>query len=95
MPVTSLIFEILCNFAMRARLDPINFDFKVEQSQSNQEFDVELIYRPTVQHRKFKLYPHYAAGAVSEYMIKHQIMSQVEIFIEDIKPREEWYSDQN
>lgn len=92
MPISSLIFEILCDYAMKARLDPIDFDFKVDQSQSDQEFNVELIYHPTDWHRKFKLYPHYAAGAVSEYMIKHQITSQVERFIEDIKPRKEWQS---
>lgn len=95
MSISSLILERICDLAIKAGLNPNDFSFTVDLEKPHRLFDVEFIYHPTDQHRGFKLYPFYESGAISEYMLKRQIVSQLSIFMEQVKPREEWPNDKS
>ena len=95
MEISEIAMEEMCRIAIREKFNPNDFRIHVDPIIPYTSYEVQFDYIPIDQHRKFKLRPFYEAGATSEYMIRHQIVSQLEMFMEQIKPREEWPNDQN
>ena len=95
MSIPSLIFERLCQYSIKAGLNPNHFNFKVEEIEENKKYSIHLNYIPNKVEKTFQLRPYYEAGATSEYLLNSQIANNVMMFIESIKPREEWPNDQS
>lgn len=95
MEISEIAMEEMCRIAMGEKLNPNDFRIRIDPIIPYISYEVQFDYIPTDQHRRFELRPFYEAGAISEYMITRQICEQLKIFMEQIKPREEWPNDQN
>ena len=95
MGINNILSDLGVKLITERELNPDDFVVTVNPLIENSEYEIRLDYTPKDMHRIFKLRPFYEAGALSEYMISQQIIKQIDIFLNEIAPKEEWPNDQN